>query len=76
MQKHIHHYKIPPYIPFLIGKIQVQRSVMHSWQMLMKERLVISYGDAETVNGRSTAKPVEHKSGQQQKNILTRRIIT
>lgn len=41
---------------------------MHSWQMLMKVRLVISYGDAETVNGRSTAKPVEHRSGQQQKN--------
>lgn len=34
----------------------------------MKVRLVISYGDTKTVNGRSTAKPVEHKSGTKTKN--------
>lgn len=40
---------------------------MRSWQMLMKVRLMISYGDDETVNGRRTAKPMEHKSGTKTK---------
>lgn len=66
--KDIHHYKIPPYIPFLIGKIQVQCWVKRSWQMLMRVRLLISYGDDKTGNGRSTAKSVEHKSGTKTKN--------
>lgn len=35
--------------------------------MLMKVRLVISYGDDESVNSRSTAKPVEHKRGTKTK---------
>lgn len=36
--------------------------------MLMRVRLLISYGDDKTGNGRSTAKSVEHKSGTKTKN--------